>query len=174
MPIGPLPPGCVAICAPEAEDATGDVSVAGACQLSTGGVVLSDVVVTGCTVEGVSFQIVTPRAIGVTVDVTVSFTFTGTIDGFTFRGQGTCSNAIFFTQVLAPTHSSLLAPPDCAANLTCTARSAGFDPTRSIQTFIVRLSGSVTCVICGGGFTIVQACPPPATAGTAADAAREG
>ena len=170
MPIGPLPPGCVAICAPGAGDATGDVSAAGTCQLSTAGVVLSEVLVTGCTVDNVKFQIVTSRAIGVTVDVTVSFTFTGTIDGFTFRGQATCSDSIFFTQVLGPTHTTLLAPPDCSSNLTCTARAAGFDEASSVQTFIVRLAGSLTCVICGGEFVVVQACPPPAAPGTASDA----
>lgn len=161
MPIGPLPPGCVALCAPQAVDASSDISAAGACEVATGCIAISNVTITGCTVDGVHYQRVTTRAMGLTITYTVHFTFTGTSDGFTFQGRGTCSDSVFVVQVLTPTHgATLLTPPDCAANLRCTAQDAGFDPERSVQSFIVRLSGSVTCVACGGEYTIVKACPP--------------
>ncbi len=61
MPIGPLPPGCIAVCAPEAIDVTQDIPVfSGLVQFSSDGVTRSNVVVTSCTVTGVFFTEVSP------------------------------------------------------------------------------------------------------------------
>jgi hypothetical protein len=162
MPIGPLPPGCIAICAPPAEDVTNVIRPrSGVCQLTTGGLVLSHVDVTSCTIESVSFREVTARAVGLTVEFRIDFTFTGTIDGFSFQGSGSCRDSLFFVEVLLPTHESLARPLDCAAHLTCTARDAGFDPTTSVQSFIIHVSGDLTCVGCPEiPFTVVQVCQP--------------
>lgn len=162
MPIGPLPPGCIAICAPPAEDVTNVIRLrSGVCQLTTGSLILSDVVVTACSIESVAFREVTPRAVGVTVGFRIDFNFTGTIDGFRFIGSGSCRDSLFFVEVLLPTHEHLARPLDCAANLTCTARDAGFDAATGVQSFIVHVSGDLTCVGCPEiPFTVVQVCPP--------------
>jgi len=162
MPIGPLPPGCIAICAPPAEDVTDVIPPqSGVCRLLTNSLVLSNVVVTRCTIESVSFTPVTTRAVGLTVGFRIDFTFTGTIDGFTFDGSGTCRDSLFFVRVLVPTHEHLAQPLDCAADLTCTARDAGFDVATGTQSFIVHVSGTLTCVGCPEiPFTIVQVCQP--------------
>ncbi len=165
MPIGPLPPGCIAVCAPEAIDVTQDIPVfSGLVQFSSDGVTLSNVVVTSCTVTGVFFTEVSPRAIGITVAVSLDITFEGTIGGFTFHGSATVEGQIFFTEVLLPTHgATLISPPDCAGNFTCTARYAGLDATSGMQQFTVHLVGDVTCVACSPvPYVIVQTCPPAA------------
>lgn len=163
MPIGPIPPGCIAVCAPPAEDATRAIPIhSGVVQFSSDGVVLSDVMVTGCTVAHVFFTEITSRAVGLTVGVAVDFSFVGTVDGFTFSGTSTVEGDIFFDVVLLPTHESFASPLDCAAEFTCAARYAGVDPTTGLQQFIVHLTGSVTCVGCPQvPYIIVQACPTP-------------
>jgi len=160
VPIGPLPPGCIAICSPPAEDVTRSVPVtSGVCQLFTDGLILSDVVVTNCLIESVSFTEITPRAVGLTVAFRIDFSFTGTINDFSFHGQGSCQSSLFLVQVILPTHEHFATPLDCAANLTCTARDAGFDPLTGVQTFIVHVGGDLTCVGCPEvPYTIVQAC----------------
>lgn len=162
MPIGPIPPGCIAICAPPAEDVSAVIPTrSGVCRLFTDGLVLSNVVVTDCTIESTFFTAVTSRAVGLTVNFRIDFTFTGTIGGFTFQGSGACEDSLFFVQVLLPTHEHLAQPLDCAANLTCTARDAGFDVESGVQSFIVHVTGDLTCVGCPEvPFTIVQVCPP--------------
>ncbi|MCL5117177.1 MAG: hypothetical protein M1272_08525 [Firmicutes bacterium] len=163
MPIGPLPPGCIAICASEASDVTQDIPiVSGVVQFSSDGVTLSNVVVNGCAVTDVFFTEVSSRAVGITVAVALDIAFEGTIDGFTFHGTTTIEGDIFFTEVLLPTHgATLVSPPDCAGNFTCTARYAGVDPTSGLQQFTVHLVGDVTCVACSPvPYVVVQSCLP--------------
>lgn len=165
MPIGPLPPGCIAVCAPEASDVTQDIPVfSGVVQFPSDNISLSNIIVDRCSVTGVFFTEVSSRAVGITVAVAVDVSFDGTVDGFTFHGTGTVTGNIFFTEVLLPTHGgSLVAPPDCAGNFTCSARYAGVDPTSGLQQLIVHLSGDVTCVACSPApYVIVRACPTAA------------
>jgi hypothetical protein len=163
MPIGPLPPGCIAVCAPRALDIHGPIEPqSGVCQIQTDGLVLSDVVVTACTIASVDFTEITEREVGVTVSVEIAFTFTGTINGFTFHGRGSCTDSLFFVQRLLPPEHRLVQPLDCAAEFVCQARSVGFDPATGIQTFIIHLEGTLTCVGClPAPYTIVQVCPAP-------------
>ena len=161
MPIGPLPPGCIAVCAPEAIDVTQDIPVfSGVVQFSSDGITLANVVVDSCTVTGVFFTDVSSRAVGITARAALDIAFDGTIDGFTFHGTATVEGDIFFTEVLLPTHgATLISPPDCAGNFTCTARYAGVDPTSGMQQFTVHIVGDVTCVACSPEpYVIVQAC----------------
>lgn len=165
MPIGPIPPGCIAVCAPEASDVTKDIPVfSGVVQFSSDGVSLSNVVIDSCTVTGVFFKEVSSRAIGITVRAALDIAFDGTVDGFTFHGTATVEGDLFFVQVLLPTHgATLVSPPDCAGNFTCTARYAGVDPTSGLQQFIVHVVGDVICVACSPvPYVIVQACPTAA------------
>lgn len=165
MPIGPLPPGCIAICAPEASDVTQDVpGFSGVVQFSSNGIMLANVVVASCAVTNVFFTEVSSRAVGITVAVALDIAFEGTIGGFTFHGTATVEGDVFFTEVLLPTHgATLLSPPDCAGNFTCTARYTGVDPTSGLQQFTVHLAGDVTCVACSPvSYVVVQACPPSA------------
>ncbi|MCY0865390.1 MAG: hypothetical protein OWQ57_10600 [Sulfobacillus sp.] len=161
MPIGPLPPGCIAVCSPPAEDVTNEIPVkSGVCQLFTDGLTLSDVVVTDCVIESVSFTEITPRAVGLTVEFRINFSFTGTIDDFSFHGQGSCQDSLFIVDVILPTHEHFATPLDCAAHLSCTARDVGFDAETGVQTFIVHIQGELTCVGCPEvPYTIVQVCP---------------
>lgn len=165
MPIGPIPPGCVAICAPEAGDVSADIPVfSGVLGFSSDGLSLSNVQVNSCAVTGVFFTAVSSRAAGVTVAVALDIAFDGTVNGFTFHGTTTVEGDIFFVHVLLPTHGGTLASPlDCAGNLTCEARDAGVDPTSGQQQFIAHVSGAVTCVYCSPvPYVIVQACPSAA------------
>jgi hypothetical protein len=162
MPVGPVPPGCVALCTAIAFDGSAEVDVTGTCQISTDGVVLSDVTVVSCTIDSVSFAPATARAVTVTVAFTVAFTFTGTADGFTFQGSGSCQDTLAFDAVVLPTESTLLLPLDCTASLVCTATDGGFDPVTGTQTFNVHVTDSVSCVGCVPTVAVVQACPPQA------------
>jgi hypothetical protein len=165
MPIGPLPPGCIAVCAPEASDVTQEIPVfSGVVQFSTDGVTLANVVINSCMVTGVFFTELSSRAVGITVAVSLNIAFEGTAGGFTFQGTADVEGDIFFTEVLLPTHgATLLSPLDCAGNFTCTARYAGVDPTSGLQQFTIHLVGDVTCVACSPvSYVIVQACPPSA------------
>ncbi len=163
MPIGPIPRDCIAVCAPEAGDVTQEVPFfSGVVQFSSACLSLSNVTVTGCTVTDVFFTSVSSRAVGITVAVAVDIAFDATVDGFTFHGTGTVEGNIFFVRVLLPTKGgSLISPPDCAGNFTCTARYAGVDPTTGQQQFIVHLRGDVTCAYCSPiPYVIVKACRP--------------
>lgn len=163
MPIGPIPPGCIAICAAPAEDVSTPVSLhGGVCRLKTDGLVLSDVAVTNCAIESVLFTQITDRAVGLTVGFRIDFTFTGTIGEFTFHGRGFCQDSLFFVQVQLPTHEKFAQPLDCADHLTCRARDAGFDAAAGTQSFIVHVSGELTCVGCPEiPYVVVQTCLPP-------------
>lgn len=170
MPIGPIPEGCVAVGAPPVADFTNDLSQVGVCQFNPSGLKLSDVVVTNCAIDFVLFERVTIlRAVGVTITLHIDFTFTGTIDGFTFKGSGSCGIELFFYHGLLPVNTMLLPPADCAGELTCSARYAGVDPQTGIHTFIVHITGDVTCVIRrrigkGPEYTVVKDCPSNAQA----------
>ena len=164
MPIGPIPPGCIALCAQPAEDASREVPVfSGVIQVASDCVSISSVALSSCCVTGISFTQVSSRAVGVTVDVAVDFSFDGTADGFTFHGTATATGSVFFVEVLLPTHESLRSPLDCAGTFTCTARYVGPDPVTGLQQFIVHVSGGLTCVFCPSvPYVIVRACPPVA------------
>jgi hypothetical protein len=161
MPLGPFPPGCIAICAHPAEDYRGTVSLhGGVCRLKMDGLIVSDVTVTGCTVEPVWFMPITDQMVALTVAFRIGFTFIGTIGAFTFHGRGSCTDSIFFVKRLLPIYAKFTHPIDCAAQFTCAARDAGFDPVTGVQFFIVHISGELTCVGCSDTpFTVVLACP---------------
>lgn len=63
MPIGPILPGCIAICAPEAGDVRQEVPrFNGVIRFSSDRVSLSDVAIKQRTVTGVSFTEISSRA----------------------------------------------------------------------------------------------------------------
>lgn len=149
------------MCASPADDYSHDIPAHSAvCLVSPDGLLLSDVVVTGCAIERVSFEPVpVERAVGVTVAVSVAFSFTGTIDGFIFTGQGSCEQEVFFEDLILPRQTRLTTPVDCEANFVCSARYAGPNAAGS-QQFIIHVSGSITCVGCSTTpYVIVQGCP---------------
>ncbi|MCY0898812.1 MAG: hypothetical protein OWU33_07735 [Firmicutes bacterium] len=123
---------------------------------------MSDVTVVGCTVESVGFMPITDQMVGLTVSFRIDFTFVGTVGEFTFHGRGSCTDSLLFVKRLLPLYAKFVQPLDCAARFTCAARDAGFDPVTGVQSFIVHISGELTCVGCTDTpYTIVQACPPP-------------
>lgn len=161
MPIGPLPPGCVAVAAPMAFDATAATQVTGVCSQDTSGLVLSNVEVSGCTAAGYDFFLLpaSPQSVAVVILVQIPFTFTAKTDGFSFEGSATCTDFITTVVPLISETDSFLSPPDCASELACTATPAPFDAEHSVQSFIVSVTGATTCVASSGTYTVVTACP---------------
>ena len=167
MPIGPLPPGCVAVCAPMAFDATGATQVSGVCSQGTGGLVLSNVQVSGCTATAFDYFLLpeNPQSVAVVIIVEIPFTFTAKIDGFSFEGSSTCADFITAVVPLLSETDTFLTPLDCATDLACTATPVPFNEAQGIQSFIVNLSGTTTCVGCSGSYTVVTGCPSAAGQG---------
>lgn len=166
MPIGPIPPGCIAITANQADDYTEDLSMSVVCQLKPNGLKLEDIMVTSCVVHWGkrSFErIPSLRGVGVTVFIGIDFSFTGTIDDFTFKGKGSFENEIFFEAEPFPKVAEIAEPVDCVFDdLTCHARYGGVDPLTEAYIFLVHFTGKLTCVgrtYFGIPFVIVKACP---------------
>ena len=159
MPIGPIPPGCIAICAPAAFDAVGDIQLTGICSQATGGLTLSNVAVTACSASGFDFLLLpeSPESVAVVIVVQVQFTFHATIDGFSFDGSATCLDFLTAVRQLVTSPDRFAEPLDCAADLTCSAVPVPFDAENSIQSFIVTVAGTATCVACSGTFSVVAA-----------------
>ena len=162
MPIGPIPPGCVAVCAPPAFDVSAGTNVTGVCSESTAGVTLSDVTVRGCSATGFDFLLLpdSPNSVAVVISVNVPYTFTGTIDGFCFQGSSTCTDTITVVVPLLASPERFAQPLDCASDLTCTATPVPFNNSTSTQSFIITVTGTTTCVACSGTFSVVAACLP--------------
>ena len=156
---------CETLCARVA--GSGDIPifpVSGLCQFQAQGYTISDLVVTGCTIDAVAFQPVAevPRAALMTVTYEVGFEFTATYpDGHQARQSAVCAGSVQFIQPVTLTHGQLIVPPQCTPSLNCRATDAGFDATTAIQSFVVLISGSVNCLSCSQREVLVnvQLCP---------------
>lgn len=149
MPIGPIPPGCIAISAYEEQNFTQDISRGFVCQLSAGCVDLTDVVVTECELP-LLYQFfypgTNPRTVRAELKVHITFRFTGTVDGFTFQGKGAFDSTVVFEEVFFPKWAAASERMDCGSTLVCRARYDGRDPVTGAHTFIVHVTGGLTCV----------------------------
>lgn len=154
---------CQELCTSTASLHATPVNVTGVCDYPVSGFTISDVAVTGCTVQVVNILPVSTDTVAVTVDAAVAFTFTGTRpDGSTFTASAQCDTVIdvLVTPVQPPV--SLFQEIPCTADLACEAADAGFDPAIGAQEFIVTVTGTVSCYGCTSAVVGVQLCPPPA------------
>ncbi len=139
------------------------VPVSGLCQFQAQGHTISDVVITGCAVQQVSFQPVAgvPRGALMTVSYDVHFDYTAAFpEGASIRESAVCSGTVQFIQLVTPSRSVLLTPPQCMPDLHCRATDGGFDPATGTQYFVVLVFGSVDCVSCSSQRVVenVQLC----------------
>lgn len=148
---------CQELCTGLAAGITVPVDVSGVCDYPVTDGRLTDVVVTGCHITSVSSLRVSEETMLVTVQVVVSFRFTGILPNDRRVEQtAECATTIEFLLSILPPVAFFDIP--CTAELKCEAVDAGFDPQLAAQEFIVAVNGTVTCTGCQRAVVNVQRC----------------
>lgn len=150
---------CQDLCTATASVTPVTVSVVGVCDYEVSNP-LSDVMVTGCTVQSVQTLPISETDVFVSVDVIVTFTF---VESGGTPGSGQCETLIQFSITAAQPPATVSEQLPCTTDLTCTARDAGFEPNLtpevSAEEFIITITGTVSCTSCLPAVVNVQLCP---------------
>lgn len=155
----PTSDSCQNLCTALADLTPTPISALGVCDFPVTGFTISDVVVTGCTIDLLVIEPLSETVVAVSVGVIISFTYTGTRpDGSTFADTGECNATVQFKASPVQEDYSLAEDIPCAANLSCTAVDAGYDPTLGVEEFIVSISGTLSCYGCQTAVVTVQEC----------------
>ena len=151
---------CQEICTAIASTSSMIVQAVGVCDYVVSNP-LSDVTVTGCVIEGANTHAINSTL--VLVSVITLLDFTAVESGSSVPESFQCEAFIDFIITAAEFPASVSDDLPCTANLTCTARYAGFEPVltpdTSAEEFVVTVSGTITCTSCLPATVNVQLCP---------------
>lgn len=159
MPSDQTQDACVNLCTGVALNLDTIIDLTGVCDYTAIGFTIQSVDSTSCKIDGVEFLAIDDDTVMVSIRTEVDFSFTGVrTDGTTFKDSTFCESVID-SLIDDTTGVPFFQPAQCSAHLTCSARDAGFDPGTGVQSFLVTVTGSSSCVLCDPQVVNVQRCP---------------